>query len=269
MWREPCCGLCPPCRGRVRFGGAGGVPWPRCGQPVSWHLGATTTTQGKSSRVPWDFHPDKGGDPWPGARLTLCKGCVAVDPRSHSPHCLGPARPLRWHRARPRGLCLRWGHAGAPAASVRGGGCPRGLAQAGWAGGSRVPPFSAGPPGCDCPEQGSWGPLSPLCAPQSCGGRGPPLRELQRWVDVGPLPWLGHLGALVMVTVTWRARGRRALAGLPGSVPRSRRHTRCRVSPARGVPARAALSGVGAAVLCLSFLRASCGCARWPRGAGC
>lgn len=61
MWREPCCGLCPRCRGRVRFGGAGGVPWPRCGQPVSWHLGATTTAQGKSCRVPWDFHPDKGG----------------------------------------------------------------------------------------------------------------------------------------------------------------------------------------------------------------
>lgn len=39
--------------------------------------------------------------------------------------------------------------------------------------------------------------------------------------------------------------------------------------PSPGVPARAGLGGVGAAVPCLSFLRASCGYARWPRGAGC
>lgn len=61
------------------------------------------------------------GVPVAGAVQRLC----GRGPRSRSPHCLGAARPLRWHRARPRGLCLRWGHAGAPAGSVRGGLPPR------------------------------------------------------------------------------------------------------------------------------------------------
>lgn len=111
----------------------------------------------------------------------------------------------------------------------------------------------AEPPGSDCPEQGRWGPLSLLCAAQSCGGS-PWAAAL---LDVGRLPWLGHLGALVTVTMTWRARGRRALAGLPGSVPLSRRHSRCRVSPARGcqpgqgsaVPCRASVSSEPAAAV--------------------
>lgn len=133
------------------------------------------------------------------------------------------------------------GTCGAPAASARGGGCPRGFARAGWAGGSRapVPPLSAGPPGSDCPEQGSWGPLSPLCAPQSCGGQ-------------SPLP-VGHSAG---------GRGSPALAGSPrgsghgdhdlagtGGTPwlcaplPTSHEVPCLPSP--GVPARAGLSGVG------------------------
>lgn len=200
------------------------------------------------------------------AACPLCTGCVAVDPRSHSPHCLGAARPLRWHRARPRGLCLRWGHAGAPAAAVRGGGCPRGFTRAG---GSRasVPPRA--PPALTVLSRVAGGAIVPSLYPPVLRGPAPPLRGRQRWVDTGPLPWLGHLGALVTVTVTWRAHGQRALAGLPGSVPCSRRHTRCRVSPARGCQPGQGSVVSGQPCLCLSFLRASCGRARWPHGAGC
>lgn len=205
------------------------------------------------------------GVPVAGAVQRVC----GRGPRSRSPHCLGAARPLRWHRARPRGLCLRWGHAGAPAGSVRGG-CLRGLAQAGWAGGSQAPAPSlrAGSPGSDCPEQGSWGALSPLCAPQSCGGRSPlPVGRSAGWT------WVPSLARAPRGS----GHGDRDLAGawaagaggtpwLCAPLPTSH-EVPCLPSP--GVPARVGLGGVGAAVLCLSFLRASCGCARWPRGAGC
>lgn len=199
--------------------------------------------------------------PWPA----LCKGCVAVDPRSQSPHCLGAARPLRWHRARPRGLCLRWGHARAPAASVRVGAAPEASLRHGWQGGPGFQfPYRKAPPALTVLSRTSGG-YCPLSVPP--GGRRPlSVGRSAGWTRVPALAGAprgsGH-GDRDLASA-WAA-GAGGTPWLCAPLPTSH-EVPCLPSP--GVPARAGLSGVRAAVLCLSFLRASCGCARWPRGAG-
>lgn len=149
-------------------------------------------------------------------------------PWSCSLHCLWPFPLARSTAEGP--LSAAGEGAGAPAASA-GAACPRlcpdpsavVLSRAGYLGAT----------------------ASPLRAP-SCGTRGDAARAPSPWVaapigSVALVPWggPGHLRALVTVTATqWQA-----LAALPGTVPRSLRHTMVLCLPGPGLPAHSKAQG--------------------------